>query len=115
MKILVYGINFAPELTGIGKYSAEMAAWLAAAGHEVRVKARRVEGTHRQRDAELPHVVRDEREREAARHALEHVSNVVLARVRAEVRLRRTSRRIRRWHRRRWPAVRLRLGSCSTP
>ena len=37
MKILVYGINFAPELTGIGKYSAEMAAWLAAAGHEVRV------------------------------------------------------------------------------
>jgi len=37
VKILVYGINFAPELTGIGKYSAEMAAWLAAAGHEVRV------------------------------------------------------------------------------
>lgn len=37
MKVLVYGINFAPELTGIGKYSAEMAAWLAAAGHEVRV------------------------------------------------------------------------------
>ncbi len=37
MKVLVYGINFAPELTGIGKYSAEMASWLAAAGHEVRV------------------------------------------------------------------------------
>lgn len=37
MKVLVYGINFAPELTGIGKYSAEMAAWLAAAGHEVHV------------------------------------------------------------------------------
>lgn len=37
MKILVYGINFAPELTGIGKYTGEMAAWLAAKGHEVRV------------------------------------------------------------------------------
>lgn len=37
MKILVYGINFAPELTGIGKYTGEMAAWLAAEGHEVRV------------------------------------------------------------------------------
>ena len=37
MKILLYGINFAPELTGIGKYTDEMAAWLAARGHEVRV------------------------------------------------------------------------------
>ncbi|WP_211455066.1 glycosyltransferase WbuB [Collimonas antrihumi] len=37
MKILLYGINFAPELTGIGKYTGEMAAWLAATGHEVRV------------------------------------------------------------------------------
>lgn len=37
MKILLYGINFAPELTGIGKYTGEMAAWLAEAGHEVRV------------------------------------------------------------------------------
>lgn len=37
MKILLYGINFAPELTGIGKYTGEMAAWLAAAGHDVRV------------------------------------------------------------------------------
>lgn len=37
MKILIYGINYAPELTGIGKYSGEMAEWLAAAGHEVRV------------------------------------------------------------------------------
>lgn len=39
MKILLYGLNFAPEPTGIGKYSGEMAAWLAAAGHEVRVIA----------------------------------------------------------------------------
>ncbi|MBS1209297.1 MAG: glycosyl transferase group 1 [Proteobacteria bacterium] len=37
MKIVVYGINFAPELTGIGKYTGEMADWLAAQGHEVRV------------------------------------------------------------------------------
>ena len=37
MKILLYGINFAPELTGIGKYTGEMAAWLAAQGHAVRV------------------------------------------------------------------------------
>lgn len=37
MKILIHGINFAPELTGIGKYTGEMAAWLAEAGHEVRV------------------------------------------------------------------------------
>lgn len=37
MKILLYGLNFAPEPTGIGKYSGEMAAWLAAAGNEVRV------------------------------------------------------------------------------
>jgi len=26
MKILLYGINFAPELTGIGKYTGELAA-----------------------------------------------------------------------------------------
>ena len=37
MRILLVGINYAPELTGIGKYSNEMAEWLAAAGHRVRV------------------------------------------------------------------------------
>jgi glycosyltransferase involved in cell wall biosynthesis len=37
MKIRLYGINFAPELTGIGKYTGELAAWLAARGHQVRV------------------------------------------------------------------------------
>jgi colanic acid biosynthesis glycosyl transferase WcaI len=37
LKILVYGINFAPELTSTGKYTGEMAAWLAGTGHEVRV------------------------------------------------------------------------------
>ena len=39
MKILIYGANFAPEPTGIGKYTGEMAAWLAAQGHQVRVVA----------------------------------------------------------------------------
>ncbi len=37
MKFLLYGINYSPELTGIGKYSGEMGSWLAAQGHEVRV------------------------------------------------------------------------------
>lgn len=37
VKILLHGINFAPELTGVGKYTGEMAEWLAARGHEVRV------------------------------------------------------------------------------
>jgi colanic acid biosynthesis glycosyl transferase WcaI len=37
MKILIYGINYSPELTGIGKYTGEMAEWLAANGHKVTV------------------------------------------------------------------------------
>jgi colanic acid biosynthesis glycosyl transferase WcaI len=37
MRILLYGINFAPEPVGIGKYSGELAAWLAEQGHGVRV------------------------------------------------------------------------------
>jgi colanic acid biosynthesis glycosyl transferase WcaI len=37
VKILIYGLNFAPELTGVGKYTGETASWLAAHGHEVRV------------------------------------------------------------------------------
>lgn len=37
MRVLVLSINYAPELTGIGKYTAEMCAWLARRGHEVRV------------------------------------------------------------------------------
>jgi colanic acid biosynthesis glycosyl transferase WcaI len=39
MRILIYSANFAPEPTGIGKYSGEMAAWLVDHGHEVRVVA----------------------------------------------------------------------------
>src|SRR4051794_25657468 len=36
-KILLYSINYSPELTGIGKYNGEMAAWLVNNGYEVRV------------------------------------------------------------------------------
>jgi colanic acid biosynthesis glycosyl transferase WcaI len=37
LRILLHGLNYSPELTGIGKYSGEMAEWLASRGHEVRV------------------------------------------------------------------------------
>lgn len=37
MKILIHGLNFSPELIGIGKYTGEMALWLANAGHDVHV------------------------------------------------------------------------------
>lgn len=37
MRILITGINYAPELTGIGKYTGEMGAWLAGRGHTVDV------------------------------------------------------------------------------
>ena len=37
MRILIHCINFTPELTGIGKYTGEMAEWLTSRGHEVRV------------------------------------------------------------------------------
>jgi colanic acid biosynthesis glycosyl transferase WcaI len=37
LKILIHSLNYKPELTGIGKYSGEMAEWLSNMGHEVRV------------------------------------------------------------------------------
>jgi colanic acid biosynthesis glycosyl transferase WcaI len=37
MRILLIAINYWPELTGIGKYTGEMAEWLAQKGSEVRV------------------------------------------------------------------------------
>jgi colanic acid biosynthesis glycosyl transferase WcaI len=37
MRILIYSINYAPELVGIGKFTGEMAEWLAEESHEVRV------------------------------------------------------------------------------
>ena len=37
MKILIYGLNYSPELTGVGKYTGEMVTWLAEHGHQCRV------------------------------------------------------------------------------
>jgi len=37
LRILIYGINFTPELTGIGKYTGELYDWLKGRGHKVRV------------------------------------------------------------------------------
>jgi colanic acid biosynthesis glycosyl transferase WcaI len=37
MRVLIHGLNFAPELVGVGKFSGEMAEWLAASGHDVLV------------------------------------------------------------------------------
>ena len=37
MKILIFGINYLPEPVGIGKYTGELANWLSARGHRVRV------------------------------------------------------------------------------
>lgn len=37
MKILIHGLNYAPDLVGIPKYTTEMAEWLVERGHEVAV------------------------------------------------------------------------------
>ena len=37
MRILIHGLNYAPEPTGIGKFTGEMAQWLAGRGHRVQV------------------------------------------------------------------------------
>lgn len=37
MRVLINSINYTPELTGIGKYTGEMAEWLAGKGFDVRV------------------------------------------------------------------------------
>ncbi|HEY2892123.1 MAG TPA: WcaI family glycosyltransferase, partial [Dongiaceae bacterium] len=37
MRILIHGLNYAPEPTGIGKFTGEMAEWLAGRGHRVQV------------------------------------------------------------------------------
>jgi len=36
-RLLLYGINYHPELIGIGKYTGEMAAWMQRNGFDVRV------------------------------------------------------------------------------
>lgn len=37
MRILIYDINYSPELTGVGKYTGEMGTWLADKEHSVSV------------------------------------------------------------------------------
>ena len=37
MKIILYGLNFKPEIVGIGKYSGELADYLHEKGHHIRV------------------------------------------------------------------------------
>jgi colanic acid biosynthesis glycosyl transferase WcaI len=39
MKMLIHSLNYAPEVTGIGKYNGEMGEWFAKRGHEVRIVA----------------------------------------------------------------------------
>jgi len=37
LRILIYSINYFPELTGVGKYTGEMAEWLCKNGHDIRI------------------------------------------------------------------------------
>jgi colanic acid biosynthesis glycosyl transferase WcaI len=37
LRLLIHGINYAPELVGIGRYTGELGAYLAARGHRVTV------------------------------------------------------------------------------
>lgn len=37
MRVLIYTINYSPELVGIGKFTGEMAEWLAGQNHDIRV------------------------------------------------------------------------------
>jgi len=39
VRVLICGINYAPEVTGIGNYTGDMAEWLANQGQDVRVVA----------------------------------------------------------------------------
>jgi colanic acid biosynthesis glycosyl transferase WcaI len=39
VRILIVGLNFAPEPIGVGKFTGEMAEWFAGRGHEVEVVA----------------------------------------------------------------------------
>ena len=41
MRLLIHGINYAPEIVGIGKYSSELAEWMALRGHTVCVHTAR--------------------------------------------------------------------------
>ena len=37
MRVLIHGMNYTPELIGVGRYTGELAEYLATEGHEVEV------------------------------------------------------------------------------
>ncbi len=37
LRLLIHGINYAPEFVGIGRYTGELGAWLQSQGHAVTV------------------------------------------------------------------------------
>ncbi len=37
MRLIIYGLNFSPELIGVGKYTGELAEYLALQSHEVKI------------------------------------------------------------------------------
>lgn len=37
MRIIIYSLNYSPEIIGIGKYNADLANWLTKQGHEIQV------------------------------------------------------------------------------
>ena len=39
LRLLIHGINYAPEFIGIGRYTGELGAWLRSRGHAVTVLA----------------------------------------------------------------------------
>ena len=39
LRLLIHGVNYAPELVGIGRYTGELGAWLRSRGHAVTVLA----------------------------------------------------------------------------
>jgi colanic acid biosynthesis glycosyl transferase WcaI len=39
LRLLIHGINYAPEFVGIGRYTGELGAWLSSRGHAVTVLA----------------------------------------------------------------------------
>lgn len=41
MRLLIHGINYAPEIVGSGKYTSELVEWLAARGHRLCVHTAR--------------------------------------------------------------------------
>jgi len=53
MRILIIGLNFEPEIIGVGKYSGEMAAWLARRGYDVSVITTQPYYPQRNKPAEL--------------------------------------------------------------